>query len=71
MRSVKERRASKLVIPDYTYPAKRTVADHVPFYIAAKSPMLFVVTKGHENYKDGDGDLVFLGLTIGAIVDSG
>jgi ssDNA thymidine ADP-ribosyltransferase, DarT len=69
--SVKERRRSKLVNPDQFYPTNRTVADHVPFYMAAKSPMLYAVTRGHFEYSGGDESLVFLGLTIGAIVDSG
>ncbi|WP_407937345.1 DarT ssDNA thymidine ADP-ribosyltransferase family protein [Kineosporia mesophila] len=30
-----------------------SVNDHVPFYIAAKSPMLYVVTKGHDGPGDG------------------
>ncbi|HWO61394.1 MAG TPA: DUF4433 domain-containing protein [Umezawaea sp.] len=72
LNSVKVRRASKLIaIPGNNYPANKSVADHVPFYIAAKSPMLFAVTKGHQDYHGGDNDLVFLGLTIGAIIDSG
>jgi len=70
LQSVKERRLSKIVDPDDFYPVGKSVADHVPFYIAVKSPMLYAVTKGHLNYAGGDEDLIFLGLTIGAIVES-
>ncbi|GGP70169.1 type II toxin-antitoxin system toxin DNA ADP-ribosyl transferase DarT [Saccharothrix coeruleofusca] len=71
LNKVKERRAFTTVAPDSEYPPGKSVADHVPFYIAAKSPMLFVVTRGHHDYSGGDGELVFLGLTIGHIADSG
>jgi len=30
-------------------------APHVPFHIAAKSPMLFAISKGHEEYRGGTG----------------
>ncbi|OXM44533.1 DUF4433 domain-containing protein [Amycolatopsis alba] len=71
LHGVKERRRHLMVAPDDQYPARKSVADHVPFYIAARSPMLFTVTRGHDNYSGGDTDLVFLGLSIGAIEDSG
>jgi len=58
------------VRPDDTYPVA-TVAEHVPFDIAAKSPMLFVVSKGHEEYRGGTADLVFLGAVLGDIAASG
>ena len=67
---IKERRAAIRVRPDDTYPAA-TVADHVPFYIAAKSPMLFAVSMGHAEYRGGTGDLVFLGAVLGDIASSG
>lgn len=67
---IKGRRATIRVRPDDTYP-EVTVAQHVPFYIAAKSPMLFSVFKGHEEYRGGTGDLVFLGAVLGDIAASG
>lgn len=67
---VKARRRSRQVCPDPAYPVA-PVSAHVPFYIAAKSPMLYVVTRGHEDYGGGDRDLVFLGVLLGDIVDSG
>ena len=68
---VKARRESILVAPEENYPSGRMVADHVPFYIAAKSPMLYAVTHGHQDYRGGAEPLVFLGVSVGAIVDSG
>src|SRR5258705_8178260 len=38
---VKELRRHKAVSPDADYP-KSMASDHVPFYIAARSPMLYV-----------------------------
>jgi hypothetical protein len=68
---VKARRDLIHVSPDPMYPPNKIVSDHVPFYISAKSPMLFAVTRGHMGYRGGDDPLVFLGVSIGAIVDSG
>jgi len=67
---IKDRRTMIRVRPDDTYPVA-TVAEHVPFDIAAKSPMLFVVSKGHEEYRGGTADLVFLGAVLGDIAASG
>lgn len=54
---VKELRRHKVVAPDSRYPASMA-SDHVPFYIAARSPMLYVVCKGHSGYSGGAGPLV-------------
>lgn len=51
---VKELRRHKVVAPDSRYPASMA-SDHVPFYIAARSPMLYVVCKGHSGYSGGAG----------------
>jgi hypothetical protein len=67
---IKGRRATIRVRPDGTYP-EATVAQHVPFYIAAKSPMLYSISKGHEEYRGGTADLVFLGAVLGDIAASG
>lgn len=67
---IKARRATKPVQPDPTYPAS-FVSDHVPFYIAAKSPMLYRVHRGHPEYGGGCDPLVFLGVQLGSIVDAG
>lgn len=69
LNSVKQRRFRTVDLPP-PYPAC-TVNDHVPFYIAAKSPMLYVVNKGHENYSGGSNDLVFLGARLGDVTSSG
>ncbi len=45
--------------------------EHVPFYLAAKSPMLYVVNRGHANYAGGCDDLVFLGFVLGDLNASG
>lgn len=59
------------VEPDPDYP-KSTVHEHVPFYLAAKSPMLFVVTRsGDEAYRAKSSDLLFLGVALGDVIDSG
>ena len=67
---IKGRRATIRVQPDDGYPVS-TVAEHVPFYIAAKSPMLFSVSRGHAEYQGGTDDLVFLGAVLGDIAASG
>lgn len=67
---VKERRRHKVVKPHPSYPASM-VSDHVPFYIAAKSPMLYVVCNGYGRYKGGAGPLVHLGVGLGEILDAG
>lgn len=62
---VKERRRHKVVDPRPDYPTSM-VSEHVPFYIAAKSPMLYVVCTNH-----GSGPLVHLGVLLGDIIDAG
>lgn len=69
-RGVKERRAQILVTPDQAYP-RSYVHEHVPFYIAAKSPMLYVVNRGHAEYNGGSDDLVLLGFVLGDLASSG
>jgi hypothetical protein len=71
LRDIKVRRARIAVKPDPDYPASKSVSDHVPFYVATKSPMLYTVTRGHKEYSGGADDLVFLGLSIGNLVDAG
>lgn len=51
------------------YPAGRSVSSHVPWYIAAKSPMLYYVTRNQP--PDVVDELVFLGMRLGSLVDSG
>jgi hypothetical protein len=66
---VKDRRAYA-VAPDATYP-RCTVRDHVPFYVAAKSPMLFaVISPGPGKYKTKSSELVFLGSVVGDIIEA-
>lgn len=65
---VKARR--RLMQVDATgYPAGRSVSSHVPWYIAAKSPMLYVVSSNFSrSVVDG---LVFLGMRLGDLEASG
>lgn len=47
------------------------VADYVPFYFAARSPMLYVITKGQvPTYRDGQSDLVYLITSAERVVDA-
>lgn len=68
-RGVKERRSGIEVEPDEYYPPS-TVSEHVPFYLAAKSPMLYVVNRGHTDYNGGCDNLVFLGFVLGDLACS-
>lgn len=67
---IKKLREGKLVDPDPEYPTS-TVSEHVPFYISAKSPMLYAVCKSHDEYHGGREPLVFLGVRWGEVIDSG
>lgn len=69
-KKVKDRRRTIRVIPDADYP-ESYVSDHVPFYIAAKSPMLYVVHRGHIYYAGGSDCLVLLGFVLGDLAASG
>ncbi|MDO3331364.1 Uncharacterised protein [Mycobacteroides abscessus subsp. massiliense] len=62
---VKERRRHKAVDPHQNYP-QSMASEHVPFYIAAKSPMLYVVCNRH-----GSAQLVHLGIVLADIIDAG
>lgn len=68
---IKAKRRSVVVRPDAAYPAGRTVADHVPFYLAAKSPMQYAVMKGHDDYAGGNDDLVYFGVRLGEVESQG
>ncbi len=59
------------VVPDNEYPTS-IVHDHVPFYMTAKSPMLYVVTSpGSAPFKAPSTELVFLGAVLGDLIDAG
>lgn len=68
---VKDRRRSVVVNPDSKYPQGVSVSDHVPFYFAARSPMQYAIAQGHQNFEDGNDSLVFLGVTLGTIIEAG
>jgi hypothetical protein len=47
-------------------------ADYVPFYFAARSPMMYRIARGSvAQYHDGQSPLVYLVTTVGTIVESG
>lgn len=70
-RQVKARRDLVAVSPDANYPPGKYVRDHVPWYIAAKSPMLFAVCRGHRDYSGGADPLIFLGMGLRDLIASG
>lgn len=68
---VKARRDLVAVSPDAGYPPGKHVRDHVPWYVAAKSPMLFAVCRGHRDYSGGADPLIFLGMRLRDLIASG
>jgi len=65
---IKERRRSRVV----PVPPGGVVADYVPFYFAARSPMLYVIWRGQvPTYQSGQEDVVYLVTTIDRIEESG
>lgn len=64
------RTAEEIRLPASQYPPSY-VSDHVPLYFAGKSPMLFKVCRGHDDYRGGPAPLVFLGFRVGDIAASG
>lgn len=65
-RDIKKRRRSQ---PVRAGPGG-VVADYVPFYFAARSPMLYAIHKGRvRTYGGGDDELVYLVSSIEAIVN--
>ena len=66
--SVKELRRSRSVPP----PLGGSVSDYVPFYFAARSPMLYMISKGGvPTYSGGQDEIVYLVTSIEAIVREG
>jgi len=48
------------------------VADYVPFYFAARSPMLYKIAKGGlPNYTEGQDPLVYLVSTVETVAEAG
>ena len=65
---IKERRRSRMV----PVPPGGVVADYVPFYFAARSPMLYVIWRGQvPTYQAGQEDVVYLVTTIERVAASG
>ena len=63
------RRTTRVGTPD-GYP-ESVVADHVPWYWAALSPMLFRVKKTADEWNGKPEDLIFFGLNLGDAIDAG
>lgn len=51
------------------HPAGKSLHDHVPFYFAARSPMQFLIAKGHADFKGGNRNLILIGVRIGSIIE--
>lgn len=64
---IKAERKLRIVVAE-GYPEDRTVSSHVPWYIAARSPMLFRVMK--ENSQELLDRLVFFGARLGDIAEA-
>jgi hypothetical protein len=71
--AIKERRSRIAVDPrDASDYPRATVADHVPWYFAPRSPTLLRVVDGWNlAYKEGHRPLVLLGMRLADLVDSG
>lgn len=70
--TIQQRRSSVIVtVPSGRsgYPAGKSLHDHVPFYFAARSPMQFLIAKGHTDYKGGNKDLILIGVRIGSLIE--
>ena len=67
---IKERRQTISVHTSDNYP-RSVVADHVPWYWAALSPMLYRVKRSASDWGGRPKDLVFFGLNLGDAIDAG
>jgi hypothetical protein len=63
---IKETRRRR-VVSALGYPGGRAVSAHVPFYYAAKSPMLNRVTRAGAEVTDS---ILFLGVRVGDVLDA-
>lgn len=69
---IKEARRRRLI----PLPGAGRVGDYVPFYFAPLSPMMFRIACEYRDgekraYRDGDRPLIYLGTTVGALIDAG
>ena len=63
---VKQRRRNLAVPP----PLGGCVADYVPFYFAARSPMLYIISKGDvPTYSGGQDEIVYLVTSVERVVE--
>ncbi len=67
-RGIKDRRRDRVV----PIPPGGSVADYVPFYFAARSPMLYAIHRGNvPTYEGGQKKIVYLMTSVDSIVDDG
>ena len=53
-------------------PPGGSVADYVPFYFAARSPVLYLISKGSvPRYTEGQGEVVYLVTSVDAVTEYG
>ncbi|MFK5949724.1 MAG: DUF4433 domain-containing protein [Methylococcales bacterium] len=64
---IKKRRMARPV----TVSEGGTLGNYVPFNFCPRSVMLYVVSRGHENYEDGQDSIIHLVSSIDSIVASG
>lgn len=67
---IKDRRRTVSVRTPDDYPVS-VVADHVPWYWTALSPMLYRVKRTASDWGGRPEDLVFFGLNLGDAIDDG
>jgi hypothetical protein len=68
MQEIKLRRRSRAVPIE----PGGVISDYVPFYFAARSPMLYVIWRGQvPTYQAGQEDVVYLVTSIEEIIESG
>jgi ssDNA thymidine ADP-ribosyltransferase, DarT len=63
-------KARRMARPVSVHPGT-TLGQFVPFNFCPRSVMLFVLHKGHENYSDGQNEMLHLVSSVGAAVDTG
>lgn len=63
-------KARRMRRPVSIYPGQ-TLGQFVPFNFCPRSVMLFVLHKGHEGYKGGQGEILHFASTVGKAIECG